>query len=545
MKLILAGSGGLVAYLAWRSLGWPLLHDAPLMYYIAWVIGQGGVPYRDVFDMNLPGVYLLHMAILDAAGPSDIAWRLVDLGWLAAIGALLWLYARPAGDLPALCGSVLFALYHLSGGDWRAGQRDYLLCLFLIAGAYGIARSFERDGAPGPSTLAGLALGAGMTIKPHAGLYWLAGAAIVAWGAWRAKRSAVKAAAGMLLGGLVFPALVFGWLAWRGGLGPFVDVFTGYVIPLYSRVGRVAVWRSIPGYRHGVSSWALMGLLAAIALARPMPGAARPRRVVGARPRQVVAAVGVLCGALHFALQAKGWEYQTYPLMLFLCALVPFAVARVAPAARPGRPSYEGAACARPDVCPRAGALSRLVDRAGPALFWPSAALSRAGALAQSGALARLAALGALAALVAVLGTKGVEALDAPWIADKARRVDAVTRDLARIMPDGATVQVMDVTEGGIHALWKLGRRQPTRFIYDFHFFHNEDDPRIRALRREFVAALAAAPPADIVIFRDTWNRHGYERISDWPALAAFIDHAYVLAVEGDAYRIYAKRPGS
>ena len=100
MKLILAASGALAAYLAWRSLGWPLIHDAPLMHYIAWVIGQGGVPYRDVFDMNLPGVYLIHAAVIGLLGRGDLAWRLFDLGWLAATGALLWAYARPLGAGP-------------------------------------------------------------------------------------------------------------------------------------------------------------------------------------------------------------------------------------------------------------------------------------------------------------------------------------------------------------------------------------------------------------------------------------------------------------
>ena len=54
------------------------------------MIGQGGVPYRDVFDMNLPGVYLIHAAVIGLLGRGDLAWRLFDLGWLAATGALLW-----------------------------------------------------------------------------------------------------------------------------------------------------------------------------------------------------------------------------------------------------------------------------------------------------------------------------------------------------------------------------------------------------------------------------------------------------------------------
>ena len=83
MKLILAGSAGLSAHGSpWRSLGWPLIHDAPIMHYVAWLITQGAVPYRDAFDMNMPGAYLIHWAVLSVAGPGDLAWRLFDLAWL-------------------------------------------------------------------------------------------------------------------------------------------------------------------------------------------------------------------------------------------------------------------------------------------------------------------------------------------------------------------------------------------------------------------------------------------------------------------------------
>ncbi|HLF50057.1 MAG TPA: hypothetical protein VJA45_11835, partial [Methylomirabilota bacterium] len=108
-----------------------------------------------------------------------------------------------------------------------------------------------------------------------------------------------------------------------------------------------------------------------------------------------------------------------------------------------------------------------------------------------------------------------------------------------------ATVQVMDVTEGGIHALLRLGVRQPTRFLYDFHFFHDAGDMRIRALRAELAAGIEAVRPAAIVVFKDVWLAPGYERLADLPALSALLERAYALAVEGDGYRIYATRTDS
>jgi hypothetical protein len=214
-----------------------------------------------------------------------------------------------------------------------------------------------------------------------------------------------------------------------------------------------------------------------------------------------LALVGVLYGLGHFLLQGKGWEYHLYPLVLFICALAPAAAV-----------SWRG-------------------------MDWPRV-LDLFGAR-------RPIALAVWALLVVVLGAKGVEALDAPWIAEKARRVEALTRDLEPLVPPGATVQVMDTTSGGIHALLRLGLRQPTRFIYDFHFFHDVDDPRIRALRAELLAGLASGRPAAVVVLEESWPGLGYERLAAFPELAQALERAFPLVVTGAGYRIHAKRSDS
>ena len=52
---LVAGFAAVAAALAWRSLSWPLVHDGPILHYIAWRIADGAAPYRDLFDMNQPG----------------------------------------------------------------------------------------------------------------------------------------------------------------------------------------------------------------------------------------------------------------------------------------------------------------------------------------------------------------------------------------------------------------------------------------------------------------------------------------------------------
>src|SRR5262245_39399161 len=97
---LLAGcavTAALTLHLVWQSRSWPLFHDAALMHYIAWLIERGGVPYRDAFDMNLPGVYVIHLAVLRVLGAGDLGWRVFDLGWLAGTALLLCAYCRPVG----------------------------------------------------------------------------------------------------------------------------------------------------------------------------------------------------------------------------------------------------------------------------------------------------------------------------------------------------------------------------------------------------------------------------------------------------------------
>ena len=492
MKPTLGASALLAGFLAGRSLGWPLIHDAPLFHYVAWLLGQGLVPYRDIFDMNLPGVYLLHWALLATAGGGDLAWRLFDLGWLAATAILLYAFCRPLGGVVGAAGaSLLFVLYHLAGGAWHLGQRDFLLCFFLAAGACGIARAWDRGGSRVLLLWGGAALGAGLTVKPYAaGIFWLGSAAAGAVAARRAGRAGLPGAVAVLGAGLAAPALVFGWIAWRGGLGAFRDTLVGYVIPFYSRLGQEPLWTALGGHAHGWTLLALLGALALWGLLVPTAPA------FGIRRR--LAALGVVAGALHFALQGKGWEYHLYPLAFFLCALA-------APA--------------------------------GEAVVAAGAPRARE--------LARAAAIVLFAATAMVLGAKGVEAMDARWIDAKARRVAAIARDLGPLVPAGDTVQVLDVTEGGIHALLRLELRQPTRFLYDFHFFHNETNPRIQALRAELVRGLERSRPAAVVVLRDSWLEQGYDRLARFPELSDLLARDYALAVQGDDYRIYAKRSGS
>jgi hypothetical protein len=479
----LAAFAVVVATLAWRSRGWPLIHDAPIMHYIAWRMAEGAVPYRDVFDMNVPGVYLLHGAVLRVLGPGDGAWRVFDIAWLGLGAAVVAALASPWGWVAAAGGALVFAAHHLAGGAWQAGQRDFLLCPFLLVGALGVARWLER---PRVVDLAwgGLALGAGVTLKPHAIVFAGVLGAVVAVRLWQSSAGAV--AASVFAGAVAAaPIALVLWLATLGALPAWRAIVVDYLLPFYSKLGRPPAW----GFHHW-QVWIPLGVCVMASVA----GAASARRFSA---RHLVVTLGVLYGIAHYVGQGKGWEYHVYPLSAFAAVL---AFAELGPAL-----------CAR-----------RFMT-----------------------AVPVLAAILIAAVMLQTKGAEAAAAAEGGWISDKAQRVSAVAADLRGRLRPGDTVQILDTTEGGIHALLRLGVAEPTRFVYDFHFFHNVDTPVVRGFRAELVRDLRARPPRLVVVFQRGWPAGGYERLETFPELRQLLETAYRPAVDGAGYVIHAKRDGS
>jgi hypothetical protein len=333
-----------------------------------------------------------------------------------------------------------------------------------------------------PLLLGALALGAAVTLKPHSALLL----PLPLWIGWRKIRPRLPGV-GLALSAMgVPPAAVGIWLWRRGGLGPFIELVTGYLIPLYSSLGRSGPWEAIGWQSYGRLFWLTLGALTALSLAVMV---ARRRLEC----RRGLLALGALYGVIHYVVQGKGWEYHLYPLALFSLLL----------AAAELEPTRER-------------------------LEWRSHAALLAG----------------FAALVLILGARGAEALDPAWIREKQQRAEALARDLGGRVPPGGSIQVLDTTEGGIHALFRLGVVQPTRFLYDFPLLHDSDPPIVRRFRKEFIEAVRARAPAFVVVFERGWPQGGYERIERFPELSAWLDSRYSMERQGDGYRIYERRSG-
>ena len=54
-----------VGLLLWHSLDWPLIGDAAIFHFIADQMRAGAMPYRDIYDVNMPLIYFIHEAVVD------------------------------------------------------------------------------------------------------------------------------------------------------------------------------------------------------------------------------------------------------------------------------------------------------------------------------------------------------------------------------------------------------------------------------------------------------------------------------------------------
>jgi hypothetical protein len=456
------------------------------MHYVAWRILEGAAPYRDLFDMNFPGAYAAHLLLLVTLGPGDATFRVFDVGLLLAVAAGLWTALRGGSAWGGLAASALFGLYHVSGGPWLAGQRDLLLCVFLVWAAAGVVTSIGAAEGAGVRRLGGaaLALGVAVWVKPHAVVLV---PVLVGWVSWAYRRPARDRALAAVAAGVALPAVAtLAWLHRAGGLAAFTDITLGYLIPLYSRLGRSDLFHEVAVRDYGAGP--LTGLAALAGLGAAALARAGRWRELG------VLATGMAYGVAHFGGQGRGWEYHFYPLALFATAL---GGAGLGAAVADGRR-----------------------------------------ALAVMLGLALLGTTGALWA-------KGQRNLAPTWIAEKLGRVGRVSTALRPVVAAGGTVQVLDTTEGGIHALFRLHARQPSRFLYDFHFHHDVGHPYVRRLRAELMDALRTRPPAAVVVFERGWPTGGYERVTAFPELQRWLLGGYRLAEEGDGYRLYVGRTGT
>src|SRR6185503_9365437 len=139
--------------------------------YLGWRWVQGEVPYRDVIDMNWPGVMGIHALGATLFGTRSWSWHALDFLLFAGSAAFLFDlvrrgFGRPAARLAVLLYPVLYVglPYDFSG------QHDMTGTQFLLGALWFHVRALEER-CWKRSLAAGVFLGAAMLNKPTLGVF--------------------------------------------------------------------------------------------------------------------------------------------------------------------------------------------------------------------------------------------------------------------------------------------------------------------------------------------------------------------------------------
>lgn len=303
--------GSFLALVAAMSLGWPLVVDSAKMRFGAWLVLEGMAPYREVLEVNLPGTFLLNLALLQISS-ADWWFRAADLATLGLCLASVWLLARPVGRARA-APVLLLAGYHLLGlGLYGTLQRD--LVVAAMAGLAAVWTLAWRE-SPRPWRLvaAGLVLGVAATIKVHALIFALPlGALVLA----RQRRQLPWPVLSVLL-----PlGAALAWVGWHQALGELWWVLTE-VIPHYNGWSYQPFTDQWLGWLFWVSGAASMPAMARLVLGG-LVGLGAGALVLWRPGRRALLWALALCALAYLFVQGKGFGHHLLPTLVFLPALV-------------------------------------------------------------------------------------------------------------------------------------------------------------------------------------------------------------------------------
>ena len=499
---VLACLTALLLVLAFHSLHSRIAHDSPIMFYLALLFDRFGlVPYRDTFDMNLPGSYLCYVLLGKVSGYTDFGIRVTDLCLLLLLSVFTGLMLRRLGQWTAWMAAILFPLAYLLKGNEVSLQREFLILVFLSA-----ALMLLFNGWPFPPLLrAGLIgglLGVCVTIKPQMALVWpllaLYGAEELAVAGRRERRGLWLAS---LFGFLLPPVAALGYLVSVHALHAFVDVARNYW-PLYG---------ALNGENHALygaararyilvntvrletnARWVLPALLGLWVAWTQGDLSSEARRQVK------LLALLALFFCVYPAFSGQFWAYHGLPLLYFALTLTSLCLVPLLPSTVPVR-------------------LRWLVP-------------------------GRV----AVPLLLLLLFGHWVKKYQ-PDLHPKGGRPAQIAAFLSAHLRPGDRVQPLDWTGGAVQAMLTTRARIATPFIYDFYFYHHVSHPYIQGLRRRLMADLSAAPPRFIVeVTSDDkpWPS-GRDTTRQFPELRRFLAERYQVAERQNGYVIWERRDGS
>src|ERR1700739_2817294 len=121
-----------VGWFAIRTAHWKQVNDPAQLHYLCFLMDHGFAPYRDLLEINMPGIYLVNWSVMHTLGAGSGAWRAFDFALLGISAWAMIAIARPYDWLAGFFGATLFILYHGRDGAGQEGQRDFIIAVLLL-----------------------------------------------------------------------------------------------------------------------------------------------------------------------------------------------------------------------------------------------------------------------------------------------------------------------------------------------------------------------------------------------------------------------------
>ena len=497
---------------AYTTLGWRMEHDTPLIHYAAFLMDRYGlVPYRDIFQGDMPGSFAFHYLIGKLFGYGDAAFRYVDLTLLGALLTATFMFMRRFGYLVAVWAAILFGLLYLSLGQQVSLQRDYIGIIPIAFALLVIPAKMDTPVRLVRFALVGMLFGISVLIKPHLGIAFpiLFGTLLAFRWSSQSKSTADFFKCAIVSGiSLLAPVIIaLSWLAANSALTPFMDIVF-HLLPLYNSMTRD--FETVPGFDRGlylIEETLTFGGIAPLLLCSLFGYYHVAVHADEDKARAISLTCLCLCTlayVIYPTLAGKFWDYHYIPTAYFC------VISAVLCLFRYPQPFNSHFMYKNKETLPVLALVIGVIVQLPPFTY--------------------------VSSLVSDLRS-GHEAH-----APKEGRVDEIANWLKDRLHPGDTVQPLDIAGGSIHGMLLAKARLSTKFIYDYYFYHNVSSPYVQELRRSFISQLRKSPPRFIidVITGKPWVS-GIDSTREFPELRKFMDDYYTVAYKGDGYFIYER----
>ena len=500
-KVILSSLSAVFAILlfieTYGSMDWKIPQDTAILLYTGYLMNEFHyVPYRDFFEQNMAGTYLLHAALMHITKGKDILLRITDILLLSAVMANTFLILMKVNRGFAFFVSIFSGFgYYYYAMDISL-QREFFV-LALLSAALAVLQHLKNNILT--LIITSICAGVCITLKPHTIVaYPILLASLL--GRPEKNSSSVRTLllrAGLSVTCFAVPSItVLLYLWFNGALPYFKDLATEYW-PLFSHIDKDIIYR--------VGTDRLMYLLKEflkfgnhMLLFIPLFFGATFARKIEHWPTFIRLLWFAVVFSVYPVLSGQFFKHHLFIFFYFLVLLSSFSF------------------------------MPLFTDR-------------------QQGKYNTIVQCFFLVMMLLYLVPSSVKysLLKAPNN-PRFERVDTFVDYLrSENVNCHTTVQPLDWVVGGpVHAMLKTGVRPGTRYLQDFYFYHSVSDPYIQRLRKTFIEELHSSKPDYIIQISAECAGiiTGEDTSREFPELDSFIETFYVADLKTSDYTVFKQK---